>query len=70
MKNLLSTITLTLVFAIALAVSNAAAHEPIFGLGPRPIWKGGFGFETELERERESARWPGWRAFAASCKKR
>jgi len=27
------------------------AHEPIFGVGPRTIWQGGFGFETGLEPE-------------------
>ena len=45
--------TMALVIATAMGASNAAAHEPIFGVGPRTIWKGGFGFETELERERE-----------------
>ncbi len=44
----------TLVIGAALlGAPTAAAHEPIFGLGPRPIWKGGVGLETELERERE-----------------
>ncbi|MFQ5818187.1 MAG: hypothetical protein ACE5H2_09585 [Terriglobia bacterium] len=44
---------LPLLLATALAAPNVFAHEPIFGLGPRTIWKNGIGFETELERERE-----------------
>ena len=51
MRKFVSTATLILV--TVMVASTAAAHEPIFGLGPRTIWKGGFGFETELERERE-----------------
>lgn len=32
----------------------ALAHEPIFGLGPHVIFKGGVGIETEVEIERAS----------------
>ena len=31
---------------------RAVAHEPIFGIGPRVIWKDGFGFEIAYGRER------------------
>ena len=48
-----------LVLLLCLLVGIAQAHEPIFGLGPRTIWKGGFGFETEIEREREQLQ-SGW----------
>jgi hypothetical protein len=51
MRNLF--FTTALVLMTALVAPRASAHEPIFGLGPRPIWKGGLGFETELERQRE-----------------
>jgi hypothetical protein len=34
--------------------ATAAAHEPIFGLGPHTIYKGGLGVEAELEGERAS----------------
>ena len=27
-------------------------HEPIFGIGPRTIWKNGFGFEVGLDRDK------------------
>jgi len=26
------------------------AHEPLFGVGPRTFWKGGFGFEVGVEQ--------------------
>jgi Putative MetA-pathway of phenol degradation len=32
-------------------VSTAAAHEPVFSLGPRTIWEGGVGIETNYEFE-------------------
>lgn len=45
--------TITVILATVLVASSATAHEPVFGQGPRTIWKRGFGFETEIERERE-----------------
>jgi len=41
------------ILLVALTPGLARAHEPIFGIGPRTIWKNGFGLETEFERERE-----------------
>ena len=39
----------------ALMMSGSAfAHEPIFGLGPHTIFKGGFGLEMEFEGEKSS----------------
>jgi hypothetical protein len=33
---------------------SAHAHEPIFGIGPRTIWRNGFGIEAEIERTLET----------------
>ena len=33
---------------------SAFAHEPIFGLGPHVIYKGGVGVEVEIDGERSS----------------
>ena len=40
---------LTVLFGFLQGVSYA--HEPIFGVGPRTIWKNGVGFEIEGERD-------------------
>ncbi len=45
----LLSVLLILIFAI-----NSYAHEPIFGLGPHVIYKGGTGIEVEFEGERAS----------------
>lgn len=43
------------VLAVILCVFGPAyAHEPIFGLGPHTIFKGGLGVEIEIEGERAS----------------
>lgn len=41
----------TMMFLVTLAAMPAYAHEPIFGLGPHTIFKGGVGIETEIETE-------------------
>ena len=35
-------------------INSAFAHEPIFGLGPHVIYKGGVGIEVEIDGERSS----------------
>ncbi len=40
--------------SVFLATGGALAHEPIFGLGPHTIFKGGFGLEMEFEGEKAS----------------
>ena len=35
-------------------INSAFAHEPIFGLGPHVIYKGGVGVEVEIDGERSS----------------
>lgn len=35
-----------------LNINFAFAHEPVFGLGPETIYKGGIGIETEIEYEK------------------
>lgn len=32
--------------------ADESKHEPIFGVGPRTIWKNGFGFEAGLDRDK------------------
>jgi len=39
---------------LLVGASGAYAHEPIFGLGPHTIFKGGIGVEAEIEGERSS----------------
>ncbi len=34
--------------------SPVEAHEPIFGIGPHVVFRGGIGIETEIEMERAS----------------
>jgi hypothetical protein len=41
-------------FIISMTNISVFAHEPIFGLGPHTIFKGGIGLETEIERESAS----------------
>ncbi len=41
-------------FIISMTFNSVFAHEPIFGLGPHTIYKGGFGLEMEFERESAS----------------
>ncbi|NIA29914.1 MAG: hypothetical protein GWP06_08405 [Actinobacteria bacterium] len=36
---------------LSLSPANLFAHEPIFGLGPHVVFKGGFGIETEYAKE-------------------
>jgi len=36
-------------------INSAFAHEPIFGLGPHVIYKGGVGIEVEINGERSSS---------------
>jgi len=49
---------LTVIAAVILSVfstsGSAFAHEPIFGLGPHTIFKGGVGLEMEFEGEKAS----------------
>ncbi len=42
------------ILSVFLTSGSALAHEPIFGLGPHTIFKGGFGLEMELEGEKAS----------------
>ena len=42
------------IFSIFFTSVSALAHEPIFGLGPHTIFKGGFGLEMEFEGEKAS----------------
>ena len=47
-------VSVALVAAAFVAVArSAAAHEPIFGIGPRVIWKDGLGLQVTLDRERQ-----------------
>jgi outer membrane putative beta-barrel porin/alpha-amylase len=39
-------------FGIPRAPQRVAKHEPIFGIGPRTIWKNGLGFEVGLDRDK------------------
>tara|TARA_R110002124_G_C8970138_1_gene514984 strand:- start:3537 stop:4349 length:813 start_codon:yes stop_codon:yes gene_type:complete len=56
LKTLFSkTLFLGIFFGIGIS-SNAKAHEPIFGIGPRTIWMHGFGFETSLNIQRYTRR--------------
>lgn len=41
-----------LISTLILTSDLSLAHEPVFGLGPETIYKGGFGIETELEYEK------------------
>ncbi len=42
------------IFFVFSTSGSALAHEPIFGLGPHTIFKGGFGLEMEFEGEKSS----------------
>ncbi len=44
-------LTATLIGAVT--VIPVAAHEPIFGVGPRVIWKDGLGLQIQLDRQEE-----------------
>ena len=48
--SLLSLFT-TMLLLLSLSPTKLLAHEPIFGLGPNTIFKGGFGIETKYEKE-------------------
>jgi hypothetical protein len=48
-----------LVFFVMLTASAASAHETMFGLGPRTIWKAGLEVELEQEFEAGSHFWSG-----------
>lgn len=49
------TVNILVVFLLLLGFFRPAnAHEPIFGLGPRVIFKGGVGIETEIKGEEAS----------------
>ncbi len=37
------------VLSVSVALNTSSAHEPIFGIGPHTIYKGGVGIETEIE---------------------
>lgn len=39
----------------AIYVKFSFAHEPVFGLGPETIYRGGFGIETESEYEKKGS---------------
>ncbi len=41
-------------FIFSMFTANSHAHEPIFGLGPHVIYKGGTGIELEFEGEKTS----------------
>lgn len=51
MKRILVIIAFLLIFVFPLPLH---AHEPIFGLGPHTIFKGGVGIEMEIEGEKAS----------------
>lgn len=51
MKQILVIIAFLLIFVFPLPLH---AHEPIFGLGPHTIFKGGVGIEMEIEGEKAS----------------
>lgn len=52
----MSKVLLFLSVSILLIAANSAhAHEPVFGLGPETIYKGGIGLETEIEHEKEGS---------------
>jgi len=38
---------------VVLAPARVLAHEPIFGVGPRVIWKDGLGLQIQLDRQEE-----------------
>lgn len=46
-------IGLTATLLAAVTVIPVAAHEPIFGVGPRVIWKDGLGLQIQLDRQEE-----------------
>ena len=39
-------------FPVVQPPGEAFRHEPIFGVGPRTIWKNGFGLEVGLDRDK------------------
>lgn len=45
---------ITVFITAVLGIGAAHAHEPIFGLGPHTIYKGGIGIEAEFEGEEAS----------------
>jgi hypothetical protein len=49
--TIMKSVPLLVIFLTFAAPSYS--HEPLFGLGPRTIWRNGIGFETEVERTRE-----------------
>lgn len=51
MRRSLSRWLLGLTLVLASLQSFSYAHEPIFGIGPRTIWKNGLGLEIEAERD-------------------
>lgn len=51
------------ILSVLLISGGAFAHEPIFGLGPHTIFKGGFGLEMEFEGEKASGGGEGEREY-------
>ncbi len=46
-------IWITVCFIINMTFNSVFAHEPIFGFGSHTIYKGGFGLEMEIEKEKD-----------------